>query len=186
MMDGDRTLSMPYERGEYRVVDKDQLSDLTKQGWFLVQVLLESQDFDGAWRCRVCEYLNYTQDCGGYSGNAVRCNQSRPKAAVAAVHRFLVRQGVDEAALAAETKLRETQKSLTDALADGSLLRKQVEDYKKRNLYLEESYHSACKQIREAQADANERALRLRTMEVDLAKARTALGDLKWKEIVGA
>jgi hypothetical protein len=180
---------MPFPPGAYQVVNEDRMAELSSKGWFLVQVLEEQGQrpytYHESWSCSK-GHTNAGDNprCSGYDQNG-SCNSGRPPSPVVTLHRFLMRQGVNEAIVAAneETakydRLRrasedELRRVKTEAETQAKAL---AESRKERDLWKAQA-EGFLKDHQEARAG-------LRKLEGDLAKVRQAIGDMKWKEIVG-
>lgn len=181
----------PFLPGEYTVVDEAHVSDLSKRGWFLVQILEETGqrpfDYNQPWEC-ANGHSNYGNDprCRNYADSGRgQCTSGRPPAPVVTLHRYVMRQGVNEVVIAANEETTKAKAQAQEARGQVYALKGELEKAKKEAAEVvverdnwKENTEAARRTL------AGENAMR-RTLEADLAKVRKAIGDMKWKEIVG-
>ena len=178
-------------RGRMRVVDKDELARVTEAGGHLIRVLATqrltaSLSQEGNLRCAKCgDRLSLVSG----SFRCYPCNTigDVPPATVASIdtHEYLVLIEVDQVYEGLRADARRANQYASErykAAQDAEKLQKTAEDLlQQRNIELENLRKGADVHMKELH-DLRQRAAKT---ETDLAKVRVAIGDHKWKEIIG-
>ena len=180
----------PFLPGEYTVVDEAHVSDLSKRGWFLVHILEETGqrpfDYNQPWECEN-GHSNYGNDpkCRAFYGDGAQCTSGRPPAPVVTLHRYVMRQGVNEVVIAANEETAKAKAQTAEAWTQLRTVREALEKAEKDRNKFQENLATQVGYTTSAVEDKRRLEAEKRTLEGDLAKVRKAIGDMKWKEIVG-
>lgn len=168
--------------GPTRVVDAGTLHELTREGWLLLAVLEHEELVPVDEPIPVPEaQFERTKNGGSYSGTSP---VTWRKQVLVRSQRFLVRQPVDAALADAQKRLADANDllSLIQATKHGlanekHVLTEKLADYDQRLTKSNQDYNRVHGMYQNA-------ADRSRALEGDIGKIRTAIGDLRMREIL--
>jgi septation ring formation regulator EzrA len=166
-------LENPEKYAEYQEVDQHSLLGMTQDGWVVI-ALLNSSTIDSRQSNKpYVDGQGYSQS--NYVEEAFVLNQPR----------YLIGKTRDKVLEELRESEREAVQNSKNHQADATVFKEQVEGKEKTIEAKEKEIDQQHERIQGLQEKANDARSMQQKMEGDLAKVRKAVGDIKFKEIVG-